>query len=124
MLLYHAVTGKITHATAVSAVTGQAGLLTHRETRKHEISGWRGSSKRYALWPVAAGGQWSLLSLSPLLSAAMTARAASSGSSSGTVVQAVERVIQWNMLVATMLFAWRYAAHDKTHYASRALGCR
>jgi hypothetical protein len=33
------------------------------------IPSWRGSCERYALSPVADGGRWSLLLLSPLLSA-------------------------------------------------------
>ena len=35
------------------------------------IPSWRGSCERYALLPVAAGGRWSLLLLSPLLSIAV-----------------------------------------------------
>jgi hypothetical protein len=34
------------------------------------IPSWRWSCERYALLPVAAGGRWLLLLLSPLLSAA------------------------------------------------------
>jgi hypothetical protein len=40
------------------------------------IPSWHGSRERYALSPVAAACRWSLLLLSPLLSATVAGRAA------------------------------------------------
>jgi hypothetical protein len=44
--------------------------------RPNIIPSWHGSRERYALSPVAAACRWSLLLLSPLLSATVAGRAA------------------------------------------------